>query len=303
MTSEDRADDALAGERQADQGRTDDNMTAEGRAAEGRASEDRASEDRASEGEDGPHPRQDRPHPFDDLPQLDLNDPKAMRALAHPLRWALLEALGHAGTLTATQASEMLGESPANCAFHLRTLAKYGFVEEAGGGKGRERPWRRAFGRMSWHARQGDEQFRLAGQALNQVWLDRVLSRARRSLAATMSWPEGFEDDLGGSTSMSYMTPEEAREVHAELMKTFERTIGQEHRFTERRDPARRPPGAVPVEFVLLAYPILDAPPLPGDDGDHDSTGADLDADPRRVTPAAGPAENVRPRRDNDGAG
>jgi hypothetical protein len=303
MTSEDRADDALAGERQADQGRTDDNMTAEGRAAEGRASEDRASEDRASEDEDGPHPRQDRPHPFDDLPQLDLNDPKAMRALAHPLRWALLEALGHAGTLTATQASEMLGESPANCAFHLRTLAKYGFVEEAGGGKGRERPWRRAFGRMSWHARQGDEQFRLAGQALNQVWLDRVLSRARRSLAATMSWPEGFEDDLGGSTSMSYMTPEEAREVHAELMKTFERTIGQEHRFTERRDPARRPPGAVPVEFVLLAYPILDAPPLPGDDGDHDSTGADLDADPRGVTPAAGPAENVRPRRDNDGAG
>jgi predicted ArsR family transcriptional regulator len=40
------------------------------------------------------------------------------------VRWALLEALGQAGTLTATQASEMLGESPANCAFHLRTLAK-----------------------------------------------------------------------------------------------------------------------------------------------------------------------------------
>jgi hypothetical protein len=291
MTSEDRADDALVGERQADQGRAD---------------EGRTDKDRASEGEDGPHPRQDGPHPRDDLPQLDLNDPKAMRALAHPLRWALLEALGHAGTLTATQASEMLGESPANCAFHLRTLAKYGFVEEAGGGKGRERPWRRAFGRMSWHARQGDEQFRLAGQALNQVWLDRVLSRARRSLAATTSWPEGFEDDLGGSTSMSYMTPEEAREVHAELMKTFERTIGQEHRFVERRDPARRPPGAVPVEFVLLAYPILDAPPLPGDDGDDgddDSTDADLDADPGGLTPAAGPAENVRPRRHNDGAG
>jgi hypothetical protein len=34
----------------------------------------------------------------------------------------------------------MLGESPANCAFHLRTLAKYGFVEEAGDGRGRERP-------------------------------------------------------------------------------------------------------------------------------------------------------------------
>jgi predicted transcriptional regulator len=217
-----------------------------------------------SEDQDGPRPRDDRL-------QLDLTDPKAMRALAHPLRWALLEALGHAGTLTATQASEMLGESPANCAFHLRTLAKYGFVEEAGGGKGRERPWRQAYRRLSWQGRQGDEQFRLAGQALNQVWLDRVLSRARRSLAATASWPEGFEDDLGGSTSMLYVTPDEARELYGELMKTVERTIGQEHRFTERKDPARRPPGAVPVEFVLLGYPILDAPPLPGDSGGNDS--------------------------------
>ncbi len=64
-----------------------------------------------------------------------------MRALAHPVRMALLELFAYHETLTATQASELLGESPANCAFHLRTLAKYGFVREAGGGKGRERPW------------------------------------------------------------------------------------------------------------------------------------------------------------------
>jgi hypothetical protein len=248
-------------------------MTSEDRAAEDRAAEDQAGEDRAAEDQGGPRPRDDRL-------QLDLTDPKAMRALAHPLRWALLEALGHAGTLTATQASEMLGESPANCAFHLRTLAKYGFVEEAGGGKGRERPWRQAYGRMSWQARQGDEQFRLAGQALNQVWLDRVLSRARLSLAATTSWPEGFGDDLGGSTSMLYVTPDEARELYAELMKTVERTIGQEHRFAERRDPARRPPGALPVEFVLLGYPVLDAPPLPAGGNGGDSTDDDPDADP-----------------------
>jgi predicted transcriptional regulator len=270
MTSEDRTDEAQAREGQAD----------DGPASEDRAGEDRAGGDRASGDQGGPLPRDDRP-------QLDLSHPKAMRALAHPLRWALLEALSHAGTLTATQASEMLGESPANCAFHLRTLAKYGFVEEAGGGKGRERPWRQAYRRMSWQARQGDEQFRLAGQALNQMWLDRVLSRARRSLAATASWPEGFEDGLGGSTSMLYVTPDEARELYGELMKTVERTIGQEHRFTERRDPARRPPGALPVEFVLLGYPVLDAPPLPGDSGDSDNDRDDGDSD--GGDPGAGP--------------
>jgi hypothetical protein len=284
MTSEDRTDEA-----QARKGRADDEPGREDRAGGGQASEDSAGRGhvgrgRVGEDQDGPRPRDDRLH-------LDLTDPKAMRALAHPLRWALLEALGHAGTLTATQASEMLGESPANCAFHLRTLAKYGFVEEAGGGKGRERPWRQAYRRLSWQARQGDEQFRLAGQALNQISLDRVLSRARRSLAATASWPEGFEDDLGGSTSMLYVTPDEARELYGELMKTVERTIGQEHRFTERKDPARRPPGAVPVEFVLLGYPVLDAPPLPGDSGDSEGDryggrdGDDSDSD----DPGAGP--------------
>src|SRR5213075_1235389 len=113
---------------------------------------------------------QDRPRPRDDRLHLDLTDPKAMRALAHPLRWALLEALGHAGTLTATQASEMLGESPANCAFHLRTLAKYGFVEEAGGGKGRERPWRRTYDTLSWGRNPGDPGAAIAAEALDQVW-------------------------------------------------------------------------------------------------------------------------------------
>ena len=73
---------------------------------------------------------------------MTITDPTLMRALAHPVRMALIELLGVHQTLTATQASEALGESPANCAFHLRTLAKYGFIEEAGGGRGRERPWR-----------------------------------------------------------------------------------------------------------------------------------------------------------------
>src|SRR6202020_2001511 len=70
-----------------------------------------------------------------------ITDATAMRAMAHPVRIALLDMFGLRETLTATQASEALGESPANCAFHLRTLAKYGFVKEAGGGRGRERPW------------------------------------------------------------------------------------------------------------------------------------------------------------------
>src|SRR5579872_2886079 len=71
-----------------------------------------------------------------------LTDPRALRALAHPLRLKLVGVLRLHGPLTATRAGELLGESSASTSFHLRQLAKYGLVEEAGGGHGRERPWR-----------------------------------------------------------------------------------------------------------------------------------------------------------------
>jgi predicted transcriptional regulator len=206
--------------------------------------------------------------------RLNLTDPKAIRALAHPVRWALLEALGQAGTLTATQASEMLGESPANCAFHLRTLAKYGFVEEAGGGRGRERPWRQSYDSMSWRTRQDDPQASEAAEALDQVWLDRSLARARRSLTALSSWPKDLLETLGGSTRRLYLTPEEADGLYTELRKTLERL----DRYRERRDPDKRPADALPIEFILLGYPVLDLPPLPAadaradDDTDDDTT-------------------------------
>ena len=83
-----------------------------------------------------------------------LTDAKEMRALAHPTRVAAIELLSREGTMTATQLGELLDESPANMSFHLRTLAKYGFVEEAPGGTGRERPWSRVGQGNSLGARQ-----------------------------------------------------------------------------------------------------------------------------------------------------
>jgi hypothetical protein len=211
--------------------------------------------------------------------RVDLTDPKAIRALAHPLRWGLLEALSHAGTLTATQASEMLGESPANCAFHLRTLAKYGFVEEAGGGRGRERPWRRRYDTLSWGRSQEDPGVTLAAQALDQVWMERLLTRARRNLTSTASWPPALGDTLGTSSSMLYVTPAEARRLYEEISAAFNR-LSADRALIDRRNPERRPAGAVPVEFVLLGYPVLDSPLVPDDVGAGPDAGPDAGADP-----------------------
>lgn len=46
------------------------------------------------------------------------------------------------GPLTASQCAAELGDSAASCSYHLRQLARFGFVEEAEGGHGRNRPWR-----------------------------------------------------------------------------------------------------------------------------------------------------------------
>jgi DNA-binding transcriptional ArsR family regulator len=72
-----------------------------------------------------------------------LTDPKMMRALAHPARIAIWSHIGLRGSVTATECAEVAGLSPSACSYHLRTLARYGFIEEdrASAANGRERPW------------------------------------------------------------------------------------------------------------------------------------------------------------------
>ena len=209
--------------------------------------------------------------------QLELTDPAVMRALAHPLRWAILEALMHAGTLTATQAGEMLGETPANCAFHLRTLARYGLVEEAGGGKGRERPWRRVHRGLSLSMAQDDPQASAAADVLDEFWTSRTLDRAHRALHRKRSWPAEWLAKLDESQIITYLTPDEAEELHEQFLALL-------RRFRARADdPSARPAGSLPIEYLILSYPMLDLATLPvppdtasesapaGDDGRTDA--------------------------------
>src|ERR1017187_3519399 len=77
------------------------------------------------------------------LPLRRIADAPTMRAMAHPVRLALLEALGRREPLTATEAAEIVGESPSACSFPLRMPAKHGLAEDAAGAPGGRRPWRR----------------------------------------------------------------------------------------------------------------------------------------------------------------
>ena len=145
-----------------------------------------------------------------------LTDATGMRAIAHPVRMALLELFGFRETLTATQASEALGESPANCAFHLRTLAKYGFVREAGGGRGRERPWMLASRHVRITTELPDPQAALAAGELGRLMFERWVERARRELGAGSRVP-GWEHATSWTGTHAFLTAAEAQELMDEM--------------------------------------------------------------------------------------
>lgn len=89
----------------------------------------------------------------------------------------LLEALARRDPLTATEAAEMTGATPTNCSFHLRSLAKYGFAEEAGDASGRGRPWRRTHVGFTVDSMRGDTETTYADQALAQMLWEAAASR------------------------------------------------------------------------------------------------------------------------------
>lgn len=73
-----------------------------------------------------------------------LTDPLSMRALAHPVRLAILGHLRSVGSATASECADVVGATPSACSFHLRALHRFGLVEEdrTVRAHGRQRPWR-----------------------------------------------------------------------------------------------------------------------------------------------------------------
>lgn len=111
-------------------------------------------------------------NPYGDI-ELDAT---GMRALAHPVRLRLLNALQRGGPSTATALSTSVGASPSVVSWHLRHLAKHGLVLDAEPPGGRQ-----ADGRQRWWAAaargirlvsQPDDEGRLAYRAMSRVMLE-----------------------------------------------------------------------------------------------------------------------------------
>ncbi|HTE74202.1 MAG TPA: winged helix-turn-helix domain-containing protein [Actinomycetes bacterium] len=198
-----------------------------------------------------------------------VSDPQALRALAHTGRYAILERLQTRGPATATECAEVAGLSPSACSYHLRLLARHGFVEEDTSddarSDGRERVWRAAT--PGWFADPPADADPREMQAIDST-LTRVMmaSSDRRVLdfvdraAAEPEWREAAL--LSNSTIVA--TVEELADVSQALLGV----LGP-YFVSARSDPADRPEGARDVHVSIRMAP---RPPDPG------------------VTPAAGAA-------------
>jgi predicted ArsR family transcriptional regulator len=178
-----------------------------------------------------------------------ITDARAMRALAHPLRVALLEAMRRDGEITATQAAELLGESPGNMSWHLQTLAKYGFVEETGKGRGRSRPWRATSGSRTFETGTADPDTAAAGEALERTFVERSYNQLREWWSRRMTYPVKWRRAAFMTDNVEYLTAAELAGILREIQAIYDR-------YADREDPDKRPEGALPVRLHAHGHPL-----------------------------------------------
>ena len=164
----------------------------------------------------------------------EVRDPRVLRGVAHPLRLALLELVERRGTLTSAEASAATGESTGSCSFHLRQLAKYGFLEPAERTNGRERPWKRSSAGERIPESDDPELNRAAAEVF------RVLARRLERDAAV------FDEEL------LFLTAPELRRLSRAVTALFAVYRAR------TANPSMRPEGSRPVRAAAQLFPLGD---------------------------------------------
>ena len=172
-----------------------------------------------------------------------LEDPGALRALAHPARLAVVDELYQGIERTSSELAELTGLSASAMSYHLRALERWGIVERGAPRQdGRERPWR-ARGRT----------LRLDPETIPTAALDvvaattfqHVRAEFRRWAAVEQDETKPWRDVAGVGRSHLWLTEQEATAFSSELYAVVEK-------YTGDRDAAHHPEGTRRL-FCLVA--------------------------------------------------
>lgn len=189
----------------------------------------------------------------------EISDVDELRTLAHPLRQRILRHLGQHGPATSSILGKALGESSGATSYHLRMLAKHGFVEEVPErAHGRERWWRSPAQDLRFPRASRDPEVRALLDQLNQLKLAADQELFDRFLAGRADLGE-WADVLPYSRGSLRVTLAELHEFFDEymaLLKRYQRPaeeVSEEARHVAVRffafpvpDPGTRSPGDQP---------------------------------------------------------
>jgi DNA-binding transcriptional ArsR family regulator len=172
-----------------------------------------------------------------------IDDPGALRALAHPARLAVVDELYQGVERTSSELAQLTGLTPSAMSYHLRALRRWGIVEQGTPREdGRERPWRAA-GRT---LRFDPETISTAAvDVVAGTTLQHVREAFRRWAAVEQNETKAWRDVAGVSRAYLWLTEEEAGKLDSELGAVLKK-------FTADRDAAHHPSGTRRV-FCLFA--------------------------------------------------
>lgn len=181
--------------------------------------------------------------------EIHTSDPERIQALAHPVRLALIDVIQDLGEATASECAERLGQTVANCSFHLRVLEKAGFIERAEP-RGREKPWRSASSRRVLEPDPESSASFLAVSELITVTMTHISGRLARYIREDSQTDDPrWRDATGLNQETLWLTVEEAQELLSQLRALTEP-------FHGRSDaPETRPTGARLVRLATLIHP------------------------------------------------
>lgn len=183
-----------------------------------------------------------------------VSDPRALRALAHPLRLALLDHLMAFGEQTAAQCAEAVGSTASNCSYHLRSLARVGLVEPGASSDGRERPWRSVATGLEFGPEPDSASPAAAGaaRAVDELALAREEALTRAALARHPEQPEPWQAAEAHNSYALRLTPAEL----SDLINAIDGLVRPYIALTRNRVPA----GADVAYLRLLAFRHPHAP-------------------------------------------
>lgn len=181
---------------------------------------------------------------------LELTDARALRALAHPARLAILEFLHQEGTATPTECSHAVGESPQACSYHLRALAKHGLVRRTSSDDGRETRWELAAAGFRFSPTTSTApEYEAAARALGARVLERDDAIVAEYLARERELDDDWRDAALVTSASIHVTTDELRELQRGL-----RELLAPYRRATR---AERPAGCRSVHVVARAVPRM----------------------------------------------